>query len=250
MVHPSKRCHHFVVKKLFSPSGLGDSVMCVSCVVRLLSRRGLWWLVGANARVRRESHGCKTMHTSLDEVKTTQAAAYLLGSVPGSMFDRYRKLVRLMYLADREAIAKLGFSITHGKHWSLPDGPVVSEVNDLLSDSAYEHKYTSSGYWDTYIACTRESGVAVLKNPGTGRLSAAHIRILKAIRKRYGSMSDDELGKVTHALPEYDEIEEGERPKKIAIERTLESGGFEKGKAERIAQEVEARDWFRELINQ
>jgi len=190
------------------------------------------------------------MRSSLDEVKATQAAAYLLGSTQGSKFGMYRKLVRLMYLADREALARFGFSITRGAHCSLPDGPVISEVKDLLTDSTYKHKYKSLGYWSDHITCTRDDGVQVANDPGVGRLSASNILVLDDIKEKYGSLSDSQLGNITHKLPEYDEPTDRKNPTRIKAERTLASGVFTSAQAKSIAEEAKARNHFRQLVNQ
>ena len=241
-VIPSPNSHAKHIQKSWRTIVLYSRMRAWRSVLRWLRR----WAQRSRFPGSRRKH---TMRTSLDEVKATQAAAYLLGPTPGSKFDMFRKLVRLMYLADREALARLGFSITRGQHCSLPDGPVISEVNDLLSGSTYKHKYVSGGYWDDHIACTRDDGVQVLKDPGVGRLSASNILILDDIKKQYGSLSDDELGKITHVLPEYD-APDGKTSTKIQAERTLQSGGFTSAQAESIAEEAKARNHFRQLVNQ
>jgi len=190
------------------------------------------------------------MHTSLDEVKATQAAAFFLRSAQGQNITKYRKLVRLMYLADREALVRLGNKITHGKHCSLPDGPVISEVNDLLSGSDYAYKYQEQGYWSKHIICTRNNGVSLLDDPGTGRLAASHIAILEYIANEYGELSDDELGAITHSLPEYDAPEGKRRASTIAPARTLMKGAFTAEQAKGIARENEAYNFFRRLVKQ
>jgi uncharacterized phage-associated protein len=190
------------------------------------------------------------MSNCLDEVKATQAAAFFLRSAQGQNITKYRKLVRLMYLADREALVRLGNKITHGRHCSLPDGPVISEVNDLLTDSDYAHKYQEQGYWSEHIICTRENGVSLLHDPGTGRLAASHIAILECVVGKYGELSDDELGKITHLLPEYDQPEGKWRVSTIEPAKTLRNGAFTAEQAEGIARENEAYDFFRQLVKQ
>ena len=66
----------------------------------------------------------------LDERRATQVAAFFLKEAGGKMSAT--KLDKLVYLADREALIKLGYTITKGTHVSLADGPAVCEVHDLL----------------------------------------------------------------------------------------------------------------------
>jgi hypothetical protein len=61
---------------------------------------------------------------AFDERKATEAAAYLLRLRGGRM--SYLKLIKLLYLADREALSRWGFSVTNDRHVSMPHGPHAS----------------------------------------------------------------------------------------------------------------------------
>jgi len=188
------------------------------------------------------------MRACFDEVKMTQAAAFFLRLAPDHKYRKYRKLVRLMYLADRESLTQLGYSITKGKHYSLPQGPVVSEVNDLLTGN-HSAEALTTGYWGKHILCDKQNGVRMIRDPGTGRLGASHIRILERIANEFGTMTDDELGEVTHALPEYRYPGAGGRIP-IAATTILGLGNFAVEQVEGIVQENEALDFLRQLSRQ
>ena len=80
--------------------------------------------------------------------RATQAAAYLLKLRGGRM--SYMKLLRLMYLADREALLRMGRPITYDRYVSMDHGPVLSQTYNLLvSEEAPSHE---SSYWRQHIS--------------------------------------------------------------------------------------------------
>ena len=70
-----------------------------------------------------------------NEVKATQAAARLLRNRGGRM--SYMKLIKLLYLADREALSRWGRPITTDKYVSMDKGPVLSRVLDGSTKSRH-----------------------------------------------------------------------------------------------------------------
>ena len=71
-----------------------------------------------------------TMTLLFNEAKATQAAAHILHLRGGSM--SYVKLIKLLYLADREALIRWGRPITTDRYVSLDIGPVVNRVYELI----------------------------------------------------------------------------------------------------------------------
>lgn len=64
------------------------------------------------------------------EERVTQMAAYLLLKGGGRM--PYIKLLKLLYIAERNAMAKWGESISGDRFVSMPHGPVLSQTYDLI----------------------------------------------------------------------------------------------------------------------
>src|SRR5260370_12146701 len=67
-----------------------------------------------------------------NERKATEAAAHLLKLRGGRM--SYMKLIKLLYLADREALLRFGCPITTVRYVSIDRGPVLSRVLNLISE--------------------------------------------------------------------------------------------------------------------
>ena len=71
------------------------------------------------------------MERLFDEKKATQAAACFLKLADGGL--NYMVLIKdLPYLADRQALAGWGRSITNDKYYSMKCGPVLSNVLDQI----------------------------------------------------------------------------------------------------------------------
>ena len=83
-----------------------------------------------------------------NEVKATQAAARILRNRGGRM--SYMKLIKLLYLADREALARWGRNITTDNYVSMPHGPVLSHVLDLITDQP--NPFLAETFWARHIS--------------------------------------------------------------------------------------------------
>ena len=69
------------------------------------------------------------MEFVFNDRKTAQAAAWLLDRQEGRM--PYLKLIKLLYLADRQSLIESGYPITGDRLVSMDRGPVLSRVLDL-----------------------------------------------------------------------------------------------------------------------
>src|ERR1039457_6692110 len=70
------------------------------------------------------------MKLLFNEAKATQAATQFLRLRGGRI--SYIKLIKLLYLADREALIRWGRPITTDCYVSMDVGPVVSRIYDLI----------------------------------------------------------------------------------------------------------------------
>ena len=75
---------------------------------------------------------CMSVRLAFNERKATQAAAHLLRLHGGRM--SCMKLIKLLYLADREALLTWGRPISTDRYVSMDRGPVLSRVLDLATD--------------------------------------------------------------------------------------------------------------------
>ncbi len=77
--------------------------------------------------------------------KLIQTSAYILAKYEGVL--NYTKLIKILYLADRKAIAETGYSITGDSYVSMKDGPVLSGLYSLIKNR-YSDKVVQY-YWNS-----------------------------------------------------------------------------------------------------
>src|SRR4028118_844048 len=133
------------------------------------------------------------------EDKAAQAAARLLRLRGGRM--SHLKLIKLLYLAEREALTRFGAPLTYDNYVSMPHGPVLSATLDRIN----ERQVYEGGYWDQHITPKHNNEVS-LRNPDAvpnGRLSPAEEALLDEIFQRYGHLGRWQLVELTHKLPEW-----------------------------------------------
>lgn len=133
-----------------------------------------------------------------NERKATQAAAHLLRLRGGRM--SYLKLIKLLYLADREALLRWGRPISTDRYVSMDRGPVLSRVLDLATDGDAPG---APSIWAASITAPGNYEVELKADAGDDELSEAEIEILDAIFAQHGRKSRWDLVALTHALPEW-----------------------------------------------
>jgi uncharacterized phage-associated protein len=133
-----------------------------------------------------------------NEVKATQAAVRLLTRRGGRM--SYMKLIKLLYLADREALGKWGRPITTDRYVSMDRGPVLSHVLARINEGSAPN---DPSFWAEHITHSGDYCVSVGKNPGDGKLSEAEDKVLDEIFEKFGSMTRWDLVEYVHTLPEW-----------------------------------------------
>lgn len=139
------------------------------------------------------------MRARYREDKATQAAARLLKLRGGTM--SHLKLIKLLYLAERESLVRLGRPLTYDTYSSLPHGPVLSATLDRINTGEAYH----GGYWDRHISPKRNNEVS-LRDPDHvphEQLSPAEEALIDEVFARYGHLKRWDLVARTHELPEW-----------------------------------------------
>jgi len=81
---------------------------------------------------------------TFDEFATVDAVCLLVKLAGGRL--NHTAALKLLYFADREALALSGASTTRGSYVSMAKGPVISEVYDLIKGQR------RSEYWSAHLA--------------------------------------------------------------------------------------------------
>lgn len=129
-----------------------------------------------------------------NERKATAAAAVLLAQEGGTM--DYMRLVKLLYLAERESLSRLGHPLAGDTYYALDQGPVLSHVLDLC-------KHRLSGAWAAQIERSGLWAVRLATTPDLGSLSPAEVAVLEDVAKTHRDLDQWELSTLMHGLPEW-----------------------------------------------
>jgi uncharacterized phage-associated protein len=135
------------------------------------------------------------MHFRFDFERTLQASAHLL-RLDGRRMD-YLRLLKLLYIADREWLAETGESITGDRAYAMKHGPVLTRVYDLIKGNG-----SRAGEWNDHIH-TDGYAVELVADPGCGALSKGIVEKLTEVTERYSRVDDWELSELTHGFREW-----------------------------------------------
>ncbi|MBI5805590.1 MAG: Panacea domain-containing protein [Desulfocucumaceae bacterium] len=176
------------------------------------------------------------------EDKATQTAARFL-ELGGGKMDII-KLVKLIYLAEREAIVRWGSPIIYDNYCSMRLGPVPSLTLNLINGT---YDIVQPKYWQTYIA-EREGHAIRLKKRKTpnDQLSRAEESLISEIYGKYGKMDKWKLSKYTHKLPEWKDPDGSSLP--ISISDILTSEGYNKDDINEIKNSIAAQAAAKALL--
>ena len=137
------------------------------------------------------------MNFQFNLTKSVHAMAYLCARL--ARVDK-AKLMKLLYLADREALLRWGRPISTDRYVSMDRGPVLSRVLDLATDG--EDPGTPS-IWALSITEPSNYEVELKAEAGDDELSEAEIQVLDKVFAEHGTKSRWDLVKLTHTLPEW-----------------------------------------------
>jgi uncharacterized phage-associated protein len=132
----------------------------------------------------------------MDILKVTQAAAFILKRHNG--FITRKRLLKLLYIADRELIQQTRRPITGDRPVAMDHGPVLSHTYDLLKGAA-----AGAEVWGRFIEQVAPYTHRLASDPGVGKLSKIELEKLDEVVRRYWWVDDDELSQVTHSFPEW-----------------------------------------------
>ena len=131
-----------------------------------------------------------------DPLKTTQAAAVVL-QWHGGRASRLR-LLKILVIADREALTETLESITADRLSAMDHGPVLSQTNNMLKGIS-----SHSVLWNRHIVQEGPQDHRLIADPGVSHLSRYEIEKLQTVCDRFRNNNDYDLAHFTHAYPEW-----------------------------------------------
>jgi uncharacterized phage-associated protein len=166
--------------------------------------------------------------------KAAQVVVYFASKNPNKLID-VLKVIKLVYLADRESIKRFGFPILDEPRVSMPHGPVNSTTYSHIQG---EYDLEACG-WSKYLRDRSNHQVSVRQDAPTDydELSDADISCLDSVWDEFGHMGKYELRDWTHSkgnIPEWEDPFGSSAP--IPIERIMLALGIKDGTA--FAEEI------------
>jgi uncharacterized phage-associated protein len=170
------------------------------------------------------THGCviprsQPMPFRFDLEKTIQAIGVLFRSEHARSMS-YLRLLKLLYIADRESIAATGWPITGDQAVAMDNGPVLSHVYDLIMD-----RHVGTALWNQFFQRNHYS-LETTALPDIGMLSKFEVAKLQEISRRFEDQGEWELVAITHEFAEWKKNQPRKHSMKpIPLEDILESIG-------------------------
>ena len=171
------------------------------------------------------------------KIKVAQMAACLI-ILAGEALDKLR-LLKLLYLAERESLARFGYPIANDEIRSMKRGLVMMGTLKLMSRDMDPvcHRYIMRGPSRMY------SVVAGITEAELDSLSEYDLQVLNDVWAKYQALTGAELAdNVHHALPEW--TDPGDRSDvPVSYAEILEGLGRNRDEAADLAADI---DYFRE----
>ena len=164
-------------------------------------------------------------------------AAYFLKQKGGQM--SHLKLMKLLYLADREAMRRSGFPMSGDHLVSMPHGPVLSETLNLM-DGDIE---SGADGWNCLISAKENNQLSLKGHDDVSmddldELSRADLEVLRSVWKQFGKMTRWEIRDYTHRrCPERKDPDGSSIP--IRTEDIFLAFGMSRENAEDMAGRIE-----------
>ena len=183
------------------------------------------------------------MRLRFNEAKVAQAAAVLLALRGGKM--SYMKLVKLLYLADRESLLRWGRPLSTDVHVSMDHGPVLSQTLDLI----YEDPSNVQGQvWSKYISAPANYEVQLVSTEfPTDELSKAEKKLIASVFERFGKLSRWQIRDYVHELPEWVDPNGSAIP--ISYASILRAGGKTDEQIDSILEELRNLQQFQACLS-
>jgi uncharacterized phage-associated protein len=155
--------------------------------------------------------------------------------------DRLR-LLKLLYIADRESLAERGVPIIGGRVAALDNGPLHSDIYELIKGA-----HEDAVEWQRFLS---NDGHVVLwaGDPGRLELSPFEIEKLTQVSDRLRSCDSWEVAELTHKFPEWTECHVAGSSKTIPMERILSSLGFSTADIDQIRNDAESHQRVRKAL--
>lgn len=179
--------------------------------------------------------------------KLMQVANYLLKKYDYSL--NYTKLIKELYLADRECIKRTGWSITGDTYRNLPYGPVLTNLYTLIQGKHPDLRLQSR--WDSCFLTDAKSLKTKVQIIPEGELSELEMKILDEIDSEYHDYTYSKMIDVVHnknICPEWKNPNGSSTP--LSKADIMTAIGFDKDTIAHFEEEEQTYAYEKELLEQ
>lgn len=146
------------------------------------------------------------------------------------------KLVKLVYLLDRLSIARRGIPVVGGAYFSMRNGPVTSELSDIINSGRLADETDSS--WEEFISDRTQHRVRLrAKPPPIEFLSDSELQLIEEIYAEHGGKDQWQIRDWCHQnCGEWTPLAAGHE--RIRIEDVAVNVGKSEAEVRRISEEA------------
>lgn len=180
-----------------------------------------------------------------NERKTAQMAAFFLGHAPEKKMA-HLKLMKLLYLAEREAVRSFGWPMAGDRLVSMQHGPVLSKTLNLMDGDTE----SQAGGWEDWISDKENHEVALRHSHEVSRLdelAPAEISVLQSVWAAFGGMDKWAIRDWTHKhCAEWKDPNGSSFP--IQYETLARALGFDESTAKELAAQIQSEQEVDRLL--
>ena len=153
----------------------------------------------------------------------------------------YYRLLKFLYISDREYLKETGRPIVGGRDVAMNKGPLSSSVYDLIKGQHQD----SCRFFEFFHRQNRL--LQVKKDPGRDDLSKREIRKLVEVSERYRDFDDDDVGALAHQFEEYKACFVRDTSTTIPLSKKIEAMGIF-DKSDSIQKDIQQMIAWKQLI--
>lgn len=138
------------------------------------------------------------------EDKATALAYWLIKKAGGGSMP-HKKLMKLLYLYEREQLRSKGLTLIGDRFVNMDEGPVLSETYNCMKPPKDGHPLTETGtVWRQFLSPINNFQISRRADlPVESVLTKKQMKQAEELWDTYGKMSEKDLILFTHGLPEW-----------------------------------------------
>jgi uncharacterized phage-associated protein len=110
----------------------------------------------------------------------------------------FHKIFKILYFADREHLVKYGRTITGDRYIKMNDGPVPSNIYDILKSVRGDGYFKDDGTFSLYFSVSGWDIINPHKKADISELSKTDLHFIDDSIAKYGNMTWEELREKSH----------------------------------------------------